>query len=262
MEHDDENPETKDAKKPRIQTAARTSMVLQEVARAGAKGIASKDIADRLKLPRQVVYHLVHTLVSINMLRRGQSNSYVLGLAVASIAHGFRKQLSSSDSIQDIAREVAESIGESSYVVGWLDDEIVVLASARGSAAVSATVLSPGTAGDAHARASGKLLLAMSGKDDVERYLQKHGMARLTGNTITDRRELSAELKRIEQTWVSCDREEYALGLSCMAIPLGRVPTPLAIGVSAPTDRFKANALHYEAQLRMISSRFEAAAEE
>lgn len=262
MERDGESPEATEAKKPRIQTAARTSMVLQEVARAGAKGIAAKDIADRLKLPRQVVYHLVHTLVSINMLRRGQSNSYVLGLAVASIAHGFRKQLSSSDSIQDIAREVAEITGESSYVVGWLDDEIVVLASARGSAAVTATVLSPGTAGDAHARASGKLLLAMSGKDEVERYLLKHGMTRLTGNTITDRRELLAELKRIEQNWVSYDREEYALGLSCMAIPLGRVPTPLAIGVSAPTDRFKANVQHYEDQLQMIASRFESAPEE
>jgi IclR family acetate operon transcriptional repressor len=261
MKHEEAGQEVTDAKKPRIQTAARTSMVLQEVARAGSKGITAKDIADHLDLPRQIVYHLVHTLVSINMLRRGQSNSYVLGLAVASIAHGFRKQLSSSDSIQDIAREAAEITGESSYVVGWLDDEIVVLSSARGSAAIAATVLSPGTAGNAHARASGKLLLAMSGKDEVERYLQKHGMTRLTQNTITNRREFSAELKRIEQNWVSYDNEEYALGLSCMALPLGRVPTPLAIGVSAPTDRFKVNALHYEEQLRMISSRFEPAIE-
>ena len=254
--------ETTENKKPRIQTAARTSMVLLEVGRAGSNGLTAKDIADRLKLPRQVVYHLVHTLVGINMLRRAPSNAYVLGLAVATIAHGFRKQLATSDSLQDIALEAAEATGESSYVVGWLDDEIVVLSSARGSAAVTATIVPQGTTGDAHARASGKLLLAMSSKEDVNKYFQKHNMSRRTQRTITDRNDFAAELERIRQNWVGLDNEEYSAGLCCMAVPLGRVPSPVVIGISAPTERFKSNARLYEEQLRVISSGFEPPAED
>lgn len=246
-----------DAEKPRIQTAARTSLVLLEVARAGSRGLTAKEIALRLGLPRQVIYHLVHTLTGINMLRRASSNAYVLGLAVATIAHGFRQQLATSDSLTEIAQEIANVTGESSYVGGWLDGEIVILASARGSAAVTATVLPPGTAGDAHARASGKLLLAMSSPEEVNSYFLKHGMTRRTERTITDRATLDAEFSEIRKVWVSIDDEEYSEGLSCMALPLGKVPSPIAIGISAPTERFRERVKLYEGQLRSIAQRFE-----
>lgn len=232
-------------------------MMLIEVAKAGTRGVTASELADRLKLPKQVVYHLLHTLLGINMIRRAPGKAYVLGLAVATIAHGFRSQLAASDSLQDHAREVADVTGESSYIVGWLDGEIVVLASTRGSAAIAATTLAPGTSGDAHARASGKLLLAMASPEEVDRYFQRHGMTRRTSRTITDQQKLMEELANIRQNWLSVDREEYAVGLSCMAVPLGSLPATLAIGISAPTDRYEMNARLYEEQLRSIAKRFE-----
>lgn len=246
-----------DREKPRIQTAARTSMLLLEVARSGPKGISAKQLAVNLELPRQVVYNLVHTLVSINMLRRATSSSYVLGLAVAAISHGFRRQLSSAESLNEVAEEIVQATGESAYVVGWLDNEIVVLASARGTATVTATVVAQGTASDAHARASGKLLLAMSAPEDVERYLQKHEFTKRTENTITDRSALYEELDRVRQNWVGIDDQEYAAGLSCLAVPFGKVPTPLVLGISAPTERFHLNAQRYEHVLRVMGAKLE-----
>jgi IclR family acetate operon transcriptional repressor len=243
--------------KPRIQTAARTAMVLIEVAKAGPRGVTAGEISKRQGLPKQVVYHLLHTLLGINMLRRAPGKAYVLGLAVASIAHGFRSQLAASDSLQDQVREVAETTGESAYVVGWLDGEIVVFASTRGSGAVAASTLAPGTSGDAHARASGKLLLAMGAPEEVSRYLQSHNLTRRTDKTITDIGSLTRELAKIRQDWLSVDDEEYSPGLSCLAVPLGRAPSTLAIGLSAPTDRYRLNARLYEEQLRSIARKFE-----
>lgn len=232
-------------------------MLLLEIARSGPKGISAKQLAVNLNLPRQVVYNLVHTLAAINMLRRTTSSSYVLGLAVAAISHGFRRQLASAESLNEVAEEIVQATGESAYVVGWLDNEIVVLASARGTATVTATVVAQGTARDAHARASGKLLLAMSTPEEVDRYLQKHEFNKRTDNTITDREGLMEELARVRQTWTGIDDEEYAEGLSCLAVPYGKVPTPLVLGISAPTERFHQNAKRYENVLRIMGAKLE-----
>ncbi|MFM9978510.1 MAG: IclR family transcriptional regulator [Sphingomonadaceae bacterium] len=226
--------------KPRVQSAARVIDILQAVARAESSGISASTISAQLKLPRQVVYHLTHTLVEMNMLRKVGRGAYILGLGVSSIAQGFRRQIGTSDMVGSFAERAAALTGETAYVVGWLDDEIVVLGTARGAGVIQAAEVPRGTAGDAHARASGKLLLAMAEDREVDRYLAGHNFTRRTPNTLTNRKALDAELKRIRNNWYATEHEEYELGLSCLAVPLGNVPSSLVLGISAPTARLDA----------------------
>src|SRR5690606_23076063 len=152
-------------------------------------------------------------------LRKVGRTSYVLGLGVAPIAEGFRRQTGRIDLFTELCRQAAQRTGETSYVSGWVDDEIVVLATARGSAAVHAAEVPLGTAGDAHARASGKPLVAMSNERVLNTYLKTHPIKSKTPTTIKNRRLLDQELQRIAKSWVASDREEYMLGLSCLAVP-------------------------------------------
>ena len=116
----------------------------------------------------------------------------------------------------------------------------------------SATSISPaaeipqGTTGDAHARASGKLLLSHAAPSVLDDYLAKNPLSPRTPQTITNREALVTALDRIRDENVSYDREEYSPGLSCMAIPLGsRRMVRFALGISAPTERFNANVETY-----------------
>jgi IclR family transcriptional regulator, acetate operon repressor len=241
-------------KKPRVQSAARAIDVLQVVARADSGGISARDLSIELDLPRQVIYHLIHTLISINMLRRAGGSTFVLGLGVANLGQGYRRQTGAPDYLTRYAEQAAAQTGETAYVVGWVDTEIVVFASARGASAIHAAELSPGTAGDAHARASGKLLLAMSTDDEVDKYLTHRPLTARTENTLTDRAAIAGELARIRQRWVATEREEYAVGLACLAVPIGTPPGRLALGISAPADRLNLNIESYTAILRKIGS--------
>ncbi|MGR9202116.1 IclR family transcriptional regulator [Rhizobium leguminosarum] len=243
------------AEKPRVQTAARTIKVLTEVALAGPNGISAKAISANLDLPRQVVYHLLHTLVSVGVLRRANGSTYVLGLAVAPIAEGFRLQLGAGDMLARYATMAANATGETAYVVGWVGNEIVVLASARGGSAIAATEIPQGTTGDAHARASGKLLLSHIPPEALDDYIARHPLVARTPNTITTRKELVSTLDRIREESVGYDREEYSTGLACMAVPLGsRRMVRLALGISAPAERFNANLDNYREMLLNIAS--------
>lgn len=246
-------PENDDKKKPRIQTAVRAVDLLQAVARASSSGISAKELSIQLGLPRQVVYHLIHTLVSTNMLRQASGKSYVLGLSVANIAHGYKRQSGAPDYLSRYAERVANETGETAYVVGWVDKEIVVLATARSGSMIHAAEPSPGTAGDAHARASGKLLLAMSTDEEVSSYLARSPLAARTKNTLTSSAAIAEELARIRESWIAVEREEYAPELACMAVPIGSPPARLALGISAPIDRFERNFDSYAAKLRQIA---------
>jgi DNA-binding IclR family transcriptional regulator len=240
--------------KPRVQSAARVVEILQLVSQADSHGISATVISEKLAIPRQVIYHLAHTLVSVNMLRKVGRGTYLLGLGAAVVAEGFRRQIGTGDFATTFAEKAAKATGETAYVVGWIEDEIVVLATARGSGVIQAVEVPRGTAGDAHARASGKLMLAMASNEAVNRYLKGHNLRRRTPNTITARRALVEELARIRKNGYAIDREEYELGLSCLAVPIGRIPSMMVLSVSAPTARFKENVETYLKSLRALAA--------
>ena len=240
--------------KPRVQSAARVVEILQLVARADSRGISATAISERLKMPRQVVYHLAHTLVSMNVLRKVGRGSYLLGLGTAVIADGFRRQIGTGDFVASYAEKAAKATGETAYVVGWIEDEIVVLSTARGSGIIQAAEVPRGTAGDAHARASGKLILAMSSEEDVDRYLKRHSLRKRTPNTITSRKALTKELEQIREQGFATECEEYEVGLSCLAVPVGAMPSLMVVGISAPRERLERNLDSYLETLRQLAS--------
>jgi len=241
--------------KPRVQSVARAVDIIRLVAADCGRGVAAKDLAAALGIPRQVVYHLVHTLVGAGVLCRTDGSKYVLGLGLATVVNGFKRQLACGDSLGQYVTEAAAITGETAYVGAWINGQIVARATARGELPVHAAEVPLGTTGYAHARASGKLLLAMCSEADCEDYVKRHPMAPRTSNTITTSKELRKELEQIRRTQVSIDAEEYSVGLMCMAIPLGVGPKTAALGISAPTDRFRENEQRYLSLLREIVSR-------
>lgn len=239
-------------RKARVQSAERAVELLQAVARADSGGLSAKELSVQLGLPRQIVYHLIHTLLAISMLRRAEGKNYVLGWGVANLVQGYRRQTGAPDYLTRYAEQAAARTGETAYVVGLIDGEIVVLATARSTSSIHAAEPAPGTAGDAHARASGKLLLAMIPVEESRAYLARRPLTARTDRTLTDLTKIEAELARIRKEWVAIEREEYSPGLACLAVPIGPPPGMLALGISAPIERFKRNFKTYIPALREI----------
>lgn len=224
--------------KPRVQSASRALGILRVVARS-ENGLRAKEIKEELNLPKQVTYHLIHTLVSIGMLRKSDSTRYVLGLGIAPLAEGFRRHLAPPEYLAPLVRALASRTGETAYAVGWVDGDIVVLASTRGKAAVHAAEVPHGYGGDAHARASGKLLLALSPPHLRDAYISHLSWARRTPRTITDRGAFMREIERVQTQGYAVDEEEFMAGLSCLAVPVEPREAAYALCISAPTERFR-----------------------
>src|SRR5919106_4824070 len=191
----------------RVQSVARAVAVLMEVA-ASPAGLTVKEISETLGLSRPTVYHLVHTLTGEGLLSKGDRSRHRLGLRVGALAESFRRQLAPPDELLPHVRSLAGVTSEAAYAAGWRDGEIVLFAHVPGRHAVSVSEINMGLVGDAHARASGKALLAFAPPDMQARYLATHPLRPRTANTIVDPDAFELELERIREVGYAVDKEE------------------------------------------------------
>ena len=224
-------------RQPRVQSVAKVANILFAVAQS-ADGLKALEISAQLGLPRQATYHLLHTLVTLGMLTKTADNRYLLGLRVGALAEAFPRHLAPPERLLPYVRQVASETGETTYAVGWVEGEIAALAVVRGRFAVQTAEIPHGTCIDAHARASGKLLLAFPDPALRDRYLARHPLNARTVHTVADRASLDASFKEIQRERYATDLEEFADGVSCLAVPIHDGSVPFALSLSAPTARF------------------------
>lgn len=225
--------------KPQIASVRKAFSALH-LAGERTDGISAKELAAAMDTPLPTTYHLLQTLVEAGVLSKGKSGFYRLGPTMGQLADAYLDQGEPLEDLEGPLRELAAHTGETAYLSAWNKHEIQVIATAEGSHAVRVALLARGTTGHAHARASGKLLLANARSGLRELYLEKHPLESVTPATIVDRTRLDAEFETIREQGYAVDREEFTLGVSCVAAPiidLGRVVG--AYTVSSPTPRFE-----------------------
>ncbi|RGY98424.1 IclR family transcriptional regulator [Clostridium sp. AM58-1XD] len=92
----------------------------------------------------------------------------------------------------------------------------------------------PGTRLKAHATAVGKVLLAGLEDEEIDRLLEKNGMAAYTERSITDKGELMKEIQEIRHTKIAWCREEHIRHVNAVAAPIydytGKIAASVSIG--------------------------------
>jgi IclR family transcriptional regulator, acetate operon repressor len=221
----------------RIQSVSRASRLLQLLARSES-GCTAAEAARELGLTVPTTHHLLNTLALEGLAVKDSQRRFALGPAVASLAQGFVEQ-AVPEYLRRPLDALTERTEETAYLAAWSAGEIRVLASVEGARAVRVAETERGPYRHAHARATGKLLLAFARPELRAAYLADERLERLTPATITDPAALDAELAGIRERGYSEDREEFAEGVSCASAPLlvdGALVA--AFTISAPSQRY------------------------
>jgi IclR family transcriptional regulator, acetate operon repressor len=225
----------------RIRSVARASHILFYVA-GEADGPTAKQTAGALDLPLPTTHHLLTTLVAEGLLAKDRKRQYYLGPRVGVLADRFQREVTPPEYLLSPLRALANSTGETAYLSAWRHGEVVVLALLEGRQAVRVGGLHTGLEGVAHARASGKLLLALATPERRAGYLDAHPPEELTPQTIVQRADLDAEFARIRKRRYALEEEEFTLGVGCIALPIALDGATIgAYTVSAPIERFRRN---------------------
>lgn len=232
------NPGNMEARSRRIASIGKAFAALSAVANS-QEPVSAKSLSTIMGTPLPTTYHLLNTLVAEGALVKGDDRAFRLGPRVGMLGDAYLEQGEPTAGLQGPLRRLASTTGETAYLSVWRHGDIEVVATAEGSHAVRVAQLQRGSYGHAHARASGKLLLAYARPGLREQYLREHAFDARTENTITDVAELNADFERIRLRGYSTDLEEFAQDVSCVAAPI--IVAERIIGaytVSSPTSRF------------------------
>jgi IclR family acetate operon transcriptional repressor len=220
-----------------IQSVDRALSLLEAVAIASGP-VTAKQLADDQELSLPTTYHLLSTLVLRGYLRK-EGRSYQFATKISELHEAFEQRRSPGLVIQALMHRVAEVTGETAYISTWQHGDVSIAAVAEGNRAVRVAGVMVGLRGHAHARASGKVLLAFGPPMRRERYLAG-SLEPLTPQTICDRGELGAILDQVRADGYAVDREEFTAGVCCVSAPvLEGESTTDALTVTMPAHRFE-----------------------
>lgn len=224
----------------RIQSVARASRILLAIADSTV-GCTATEIASLLGVALPTAFHLLNTLTDEGLLTKDRRR-YFLGPTAGRLAEAYAAAEATTTATLVPLRWLAETTLETSYLAVWRHGQLIIVDSIEGAQAVKVEGLGIGAAEDAHARASGKVLLSALADESLEAYLATHGLRAATERTITDEQALRKELQKVRRRGYAVDNEEYLEGVVCLGVPISSGERVLgAYALSIPAGRFRAN---------------------
>jgi DNA-binding IclR family transcriptional regulator len=194
-------------------------------------GAPAKQLAREAGLPLPTAYHLLRTLSHERYLRR-EKGVFVLGDAVGRLALGGAQQERRSQ-LQDALAHWRDVLGVPVYFAVYREGEIEFVAVADSPYAPAVPEWADFRA-TGHAHALGQCLLSQLDERDRRDHLDRHPVQDVTPYSVRDRRTLLGRLASMERMQPVVERQQYALGTVCAAIPITAGSGAAAMAISLP----------------------------
>lgn len=178
-------------------------------------------LASAVGLPVPTAHHLLRTLVVEGLLGKDERARYQLGPSAHMLADRVQRSIVPPTYLLRSLNQLAAATGETVYLAAWRHQDIQVLSWIEGYNAVRVSVPSVPYV-DAHARATGKLLLALGDPITTTAYLERHPLRPVTDRTIATSAAFDQELESIRRDGYALDVEEFQPGVCCVAVPIFR----------------------------------------
>lgn len=216
---------------PTLIGSVQRALRLLEAVASHADGAPAKQLARETGLPLPTTYHLLRTLTHEGYLLRDKGAFY-LGEAAARLAGGGAVQ-NRRTKIEDSLAHWRDEIGVPVYFALYRDGEIelVSVADTPNSPAVEEWADFRETG---HAHAIGQCLLSQLDLRSRQDHLDRHPVEAITPYTVRNRQVLLDRLGGLGRMEPLVERQEYALGTVCAAIPITAGSTAATLAISLP----------------------------
>jgi DNA-binding IclR family transcriptional regulator len=210
------------------------AMRLLECVAGHEHGAPAKQLARETGLALPTAYHLLRTLVHEGYLHRDKG-LFFLGEAAVRLGGSGAEQKRRSV-IVDALASWRDSIGVPVYYAVYRDGEIDVrcVSDTPGNPAVEEWADFRETA---HAHAIGQCLLSQLDDDARRDHLDRYPVQSITPYTVRDNHSILRRLERIRRMEPVTERQEYALGTVCAAIPITVGTTAATMAISLPAHQ-------------------------
>ncbi|MER6101294.1 helix-turn-helix domain-containing protein [Streptomyces sp. NPDC001832] len=219
---------------PTLIGSVQRALRLLEAVSAHRDGAPAKQLAREAGLPLPTAYHLLRTLTHEGYLRR-ENGVFFFGTAAERLVGEGSPQNRRSRMTESL-RRWRDTIGAPVYCAVYREGEIELIAVADNPATPAvdewASFRETG-----HAHAIGQCLLSRLDEKAREDHLDRHPVRPLTRYSVRDRPAFLERLRSLERIEPVIERQEYALGTVCAAIPITAGFTAAAMAISVPLEQ-------------------------
>ncbi|MFK0171208.1 IclR family transcriptional regulator [Streptomyces sp. NPDC090306] len=216
-----------------IGSVQRAMRLLEAVARH-AHGAPAKQLARETGLALPTTYHLLRTLVHEGYLLRDKG-LFFLGEAAERLASNGARQKRRSTVVETLAHwrdTVGAPIYYALYREGEIDVRCVVDSAYSPAVEEWADFRETG-----YAHAIGQCLLSQLDQSARRDHIDRYPVESITPYTVRDGSALLRRLDRMGRSEPVVERQEYALGTVCAAIPITVGSTAGSVAISVPAHQ-------------------------
>ncbi|MFF8989628.1 IclR family transcriptional regulator [Streptomyces sp. NPDC014983] len=210
------------------------AMRLLETVAAHPYGAPAKQLARATGLALPTTYHLLRTLVHEGYLRRDKGLFFLGDAAERLSSSGAREKRRGR--VADTLAHWRDSIGAPMYYAMYRNGEVEVLCVADSREAPAAEEWADFRE-TGHAHAIGQCLLSQLDEGARREYLARYPVQALTPYTVRDSDALLRRLTRVRRMEPVMERQEYALGTVCAAVPITVGTTAATVALSLPAHQ-------------------------
>lgn len=220
----------------RLVPAVTRALDVLELFLDGDGTLSAPEVTRKLQLPRTTVHELLTTLAARSYLVTvpGRPGRYRLGVRTYQLGSRYAEQLDLAAEGQQVARQVAETCGETVHVAILEGTDVIYIAKVDSTHAVR-MVSAAGRKLPAHCTSVGKMLLAALPERELDARLDGLELTGMTPNSITDEGELRAALASVRERGIALEHRESNPDVSCVAAPVrdrsGQVVAALSVSV-------------------------------
>jgi len=195
-------------------STARSALQLTWLLARSPDGVRADEVAARLSKSISTAYNLLNSLCDEDVAVRGPGGVYT-------IAPAFRHAIASEggEDFTGVVEDLLARTHKRAYAAVVRDGVLRIVAERGLQGMPRLPGMDPEIRDNAHALALGKVVLAHSPPEAVDRYIA-NGLRPFTPNTITVADDLRDELKVIRRTGVAVEQEEYDGDFCCLAAPV------------------------------------------
>ncbi|WP_325199184.1 IclR family transcriptional regulator [Oscillibacter sp.] len=221
-----------------IQSVERAVSILDYLSHSPS-GAHLTAISKDLGLNKSTAFGLISTLENLRCVRQDQNTSrYHLGLRLLEFGRALMSSMDIISVAKPFLRELAGKYDETVNLALLSGDDVIYVDKVQSSKSVRVEMQLHEQV-PTYCCSTGKVFLSYMEEGRRNKIIEKTDFKSRTIYTISSKAQLLAELENIRSRGYAYDREEYEIGLTCLAAPVldAEKNVSAAISLNAPTGR-------------------------
>jgi IclR family pca regulon transcriptional regulator len=194
-------------------------------------------LSQRTALPRAAVRRCLYTLAKLGYVSSDDGRGYSLRPKVLALGHAYLSSTPLATMAQPLLDSISDRLHESSSMAVLEGDEILYVARSTTTTRLMSIDLGLGSRLPAYCSSMGRVLLADLPAAEIDAYLSRVSLVKLTHRTVSTASELKRVLATVQRQDYAIVDQELELGLRSIAVPVknaaGRSIAAINIGTQS-----------------------------